>query len=127
MNTNNNEIKYEYDDECDCNTIIYSSLIERLDEQLEYDGGFGNRDAKDALNCIKWQKEEYDRLLQKMYQLKYESIKEFVERLKEIIYTQMDRVDVDGVILLTRIDNSIDNLVKEMADVKENEKLLNSK
>lgn len=43
-----------------------------------------------------------------------EAIKEFAERLKEIIYTHMDRVDVDGVVLLTRIDNSIDNLVKEM-------------
>lgn len=45
---------------------------------------------------------------------KSEAIKEFVERLKEIIYTHMDRVDVDGVVLLKRIDDSIDNLVKEM-------------
>lgn len=45
---------------------------------------------------------------------KSEAIKEFVERLKEIIYTHMDRVDVDGVVLLNRIDDSIDNLVKEM-------------
>ena len=47
-------------------------------------------------------------------QVKSEAIKEFAERLKEIIYTHMDRVDVDGVVLLTLIDNSIDNLVKEM-------------
>lgn len=47
---------------------------------------------------------------------KSEAIKEFVERLKEIIYTHMDRVDVDGVVVLTRIDNSIDNLVKEMTE-----------
>lgn len=45
-----------------------------------------------------------------------QAIKEFAERLKEIIYTHMDRTDVDGVVLLTRIDNSIDNLVKEMTE-----------
>lgn len=50
---------------------------------------------------------------------KSEAIKEFVERLKEIIYTHMDRVDVDGVVVLTRIDNSIDNLVKEMTEERE--------
>ena len=53
---------------------------------------------------------------------KSEAIKEFVERLKEIIYTHMDRVDVDGIVLLTRIDNSIDKIAKEMTEVKENEK-----
>lgn len=113
INVDDNEIKYEWDDECDCNTIIYDSLIERLEEQLEYNGGFGNRDAKDALKCIKWQKEEHDRLLQKLQQVRVETIKEFAERLKEIIYTHENRVDVDGIVLLTRIDNSIDNLVKE--------------
>lgn len=46
-----------------------------------------------------------------------EAIKEFAERLKEIIYTHENRVDVDGIVLLTRIDNSIDNLVKEMTEV----------
>lgn len=45
-----------------------------------------------------------------------EAIKGFAERLKKIIYTHMDRVDVDGVVLLTRVDNSIDNLVKEMTE-----------
>ena len=48
-----------------------------------------------------------------------EAIKDFAERLKEIIYTHENRVDVDGIILLTRIDNSIDNLVKEMTEVQE--------
>lgn len=48
-----------------------------------------------------------------------EAIKEFAERLKEIIYTHENRVDVDGIVLLTRIDNSIDNLVKEMTEVQE--------
>ena len=48
-----------------------------------------------------------------------EAIKDFAERLKEIIYTHMDRVDVDGVVLLTRVDNSIDNLVKEITEEKD--------
>lgn len=50
-------------------------------------------------------------------QIKSEAIKEFAERLKEIIYTHENRVDVDGIVLLTRIDSSIDNLVKEMTEV----------
>lgn len=49
-------------------------------------------------------------------EIKSEAIKEFVERLKEIIYIHMDRVDVDGIVLLTRIDNGIDNLVEEMRE-----------
>lgn len=57
-----------------------------------------------------------ERLLQKLQQVKSEAIKEFAERLKEIIYTHENRVDVDGIVLLTRIDNSIDNLVKEMTE-----------
>ena len=48
--------------------------------------------------------------------IKSEAIKEFAERLKEIIYTHENRVDVDGIVLLIRIDNSIDNLVKEMTE-----------
>lgn len=51
--------------------------------------------------------------------IKSEAIKEFAERLKEIIYTHSNRVDVDGIVLLTRIDNSIDKLVKEMTEEKE--------
>lgn len=51
-------------------------------------------------------------------EIKSEAIKEFAERLKEIIYTHMDRVDVDDVVLLTRIDNSIEDLVKEMTEEK---------
>lgn len=54
-----------------------------------------------------------------MSTIKFEAIKEFAERLKEIIYTHMDRVDVDGVVLLTRVDNSIDNLVKEITEEKD--------
>ena len=124
MNIDTNEIKYKWDDSRDCNTIIYDSLIERLEEQIEHNNGFGKEDAENALTCIKWQKEERDRLLQKLQQVKVETIKEFVEKLKEIIYTHENRVDVDGIVLLTRIDNSIDNLVKEMTEVKENEKII---
>ena len=46
------------------------------------------------------------------------AIKEFAERLKESIYTHENRVDIDGIILLTRIDNSIDTLVKEMTQTR---------
>ena len=53
---------------------------------------------------------------EKVETAKSEAIKEFAERLKEIIYTHENRVDVDGIILLTRIDNSIDTLVKEMTE-----------
>lgn len=63
---------------------------------------------------------EFDKKLEKQVKLeRREAIKEFAERLKEIIYTHENRVDVDGIILLTRIDNSIDNLVKEMTEVQE--------
>lgn len=34
--------------------------------------------------------------------------------MKEIIYAYENRVDVDGIIILNRIDDGIDNLVKEM-------------
>lgn len=70
----------------------------------------------DGIVCISRYKAENERLLQKLQQAKSEAIKEFAERLKEIIYTHMDRIDVDGVVLLTRVDNSIDNLVKEMTE-----------
>lgn len=56
---------------------------------------------------------------EKLRNSKSEAIKEFAKRLKEIIYTHENRVDVDGIVLLTRIDNSIDNLVKEMTKEKE--------
>lgn len=49
---------------------------------------------------------------------KIKAIKEFAGRLKEIIYMYEDRTDVDGIVILTRIDNSIDKLVKEMTEVK---------
>lgn len=113
INVDNNEIKYKWDDTCDCNTIIYSSLIERLEEQLEYNGGFGNRDAKDALQCIKWQKEEYDRLLQKLQQARVETIKEFVEQLK--IRLRRD-YKYSGKFAF---ETYLDNFAKEMIEVKE--------
>ena len=56
---------------------------------------------------------------QKIKTTKSDSIKEFADRLKEIIYTYMDRVDVDGVAILSCIDDSIDNLVKEMTGAQE--------
>lgn len=90
--------------------------------------------AKNALDLINRQAAEIERLRNrnKFLEIEYknqgnlfwarvqtsnlEAIKGFAERLKKIIYTHMDRVDVDGVVLLTRVDNSIDNLVKEMTE-----------
>lgn len=51
--------------------------------------------------------------------LKCEAIKDFAKRLKETIHEYDNRVDVDGIVLLTRIDNSIDNLVKEIVEKSE--------
>lgn len=80
---------------------------ERLKERISY--------LEESIDCSR---KEYNRLLQKMQQVKSEAIKEFTERLKEIIYTHENRVDVDDVVLLTRIDNSIEDLVKEMTEEK---------
>ena len=84
----------------------------------------------DILDLIIRQKAENERLKKNidglnvfttnhMKVIRLQAIKEFAERLKEIIYTHENRVDVDGIVLLTRIDNSIDNLVKEMTEVQE--------
>lgn len=60
---------------------------------------------------------QFDKRLEKTVKSeRRKAIKEFAERLKEMIYTHADRVDVDGVVLLTRIDNNIDNIVKEMTE-----------
>lgn len=58
-------------------------------------------------------------LSNEILEIKSEAIKEFTERLKESIYAQENRVDIDGIILLTRIDKCIDNLVKEMTEAEE--------
>lgn len=79
-------------------------------------GGCVNRCHKDALDLINRKKAEIE---QEIKEIKSEAIKEFAERLKEIIYTHENRVGVDGIVLLSRIDNSIDNLVKEMTEVEE--------
>ena len=50
---------------------------------------------------------------------KSEAIKEFAERLKKSIYVRENGFDVSDIILLTRIDNSIDNLVKEKTEVEQ--------
>ena len=112
------QFKYEWDDECncDCSIITYDSLIERLEEQLEYNNGFAKQDAQNALKFIVWQKEERDRLLQKLQQLKSEAIKEFAERLKKYfkkfsgaywMFKGEPKHIPDDIIL------DIDNLVKE--------------
>ena len=88
------------------------------------------RVGKLSIEIINRQKAEIERLKKNidglnifttnlMKVIRLQAIKEFAERLKEIIYTHENRVDVDGIVFLTRIDNSIDNLVKEMTEVQE--------
>ena len=49
--------------------------------------------------------------------IKSEAIKEFAERLDEMIYaTHGNIVDVDGIVLLSYIDDDINKLVKEMTE-----------
>lgn len=51
--------------------------------------------------------------------IKSEAIKEFAERLDEMIYaTHGNIVDVDGIVLLNHIDDDINKLVKEMTEGK---------
>lgn len=77
----------------------------------------GLEEARYELACIIDDlREERNRLLQKLQQAQSKATREFAERLKEIIYTHENRVDIDGIVLLIRIDNSIDNLVKEMTE-----------
>ena len=110
----------------DCFQCPYDNIVYKPGN-----GGCVNRCRKDALDLINRKKAEIERLKKENILLlkkkckdintarkitKSEAIKEFAERLKEIIYTHENRVDVDGIVLLTRIDNSIDNLVKEMTE-----------
>lgn len=94
----------------------------------------GNRLAKQAEEIINIQKAKIEELKAENERLKknidglnifttnyikairLQAIKEFADKLKEIIYTHEDKVDVDGIVILNRIDNSIDNLVKEMVE-----------
>lgn len=55
------------------------------------------------------------------HEIKSEAVKEFAERLTENIYTLENRVDVDGIVLLNRIVDDIDNLIKEMTEAEVNE------
>ncbi len=105
-----------------CSTLMVnavSDLISRYKAKNERLKQIINEQDKEILKLqnriIFWRKN----LNYQPEKIKSEAIKEFAERLKEIIYTHMDRIDVDGVVLLTRVDNSIDNLVKEMTEVQE--------
>lgn len=98
--------------------------LNEYDTYLMMDAAEACNEASALIDC---QKAEIERLKKNidglnifttnhMKVIRLQSIKEFVERLKEIIYTHENRVDVDGIVLLTHIDNSIDNLVKEMTE-----------
>ena len=62
----------------------------------------------DGIVCISRYKAENERLLQKLQQAKSEAIKEFAERLKEIVKFTDDTYEC------WEIEGYIDNLVKEM-------------
>lgn len=70
----------------------------------------------DILDIIIRQKAENKRLLQKLQQAKSEAIKEFAERLKETAYSYSD---ISGYQSIVVDADTIDNLVKEMAEVWE--------
>ena len=71
-----------------------------LEERISY--------LEESIDCSR---KEYNRLLQKMQQLKSEAIKEFAEKLKKRFYLIAGRCVVDVY--------HIDNLVKEMTEVHE--------
>ncbi len=80
---------------------------------------------------IDYQKAEIERLKQNIDGLnifttnhikviRLQAMKEFAERLDEMIYaTHGNVVDVDGIVLLNHIDDDINKLVKEMTEVQE--------
>ena len=71
--------------------------------------------------CIKHPvKGEHDRLLQKLQQVRVETIKEFVERLKIRLHEDYHYLGKFA------FETYLDNFAKEMVEVKENEKLLNN-
>ena len=79
--------------------------IKELEERISY--------LEESIDCSR---KEYNRLLQKMQQLKSEAIKEFAEQLKETAYSYSD---ISGYRSTVVDADSIDNLVKEMTEGKE--------
>ena len=125
------------DDGDDCSQCPYGNIVYKPGN-----GGCVNRCRKDALDLINRQKaeieelrerisyleksidcsrKEYNRLLQKLQQAKYEAIKEFAERLKSIS-TGLEIGDDKKVKMMAVSTTAIDKIAKEMTEVKENEK-----
>lgn len=75
-----------------------------LEERISY--------LEESIDCSR---KEYNRLLQKMQQLKSEAIKEFAEQLKETAYSYSD---ISGYRSTVVDADSIDNLIKEMTEVQ---------
>lgn len=87
--------------------------IKELKERISY--------LEESIDCSR---KEYNRLLQKMQQLKSEAIKEFAERLraKAEMYNSEDVEEgdlIDDLLTVGEIVEIIDNLVKEMTEVQE--------
>lgn len=78
---------------------------ERLKERISY--------LEESIDCSR---KEYNSLLQKLQQAKSEAIKEFAKRLKEKL--QWD-VEFENKLVF---ESDIDNLVKEMTEVNENDR-----
>ena len=74
--------------------------------------------ASGILDLINRQKAESERLLQKLQQAKSEAIKEFAKRLKEKCYE--DFQETYEMLSPYVTEDDIDDLVKQMTEVKEN-------
>lgn len=91
--------------------------IRRLENEIKE---INRIERENELQALEENKENAKMFLQLIERAKSEAIKEFAERLKESIYVRENGFDVSDIILLTRIDNSIDNLVKEMTEGNKN-------
>lgn len=91
--------------------------IRRLENEIKE---INRIERENELQALEENKENAKMFLQSIERAKSEAIKEFAEKLKESIYVRENGFDVSDIILLTRIDNSIDNLVKEMTEGNKN-------
>ncbi len=78
-------------------------------------------ELKESHNTINHQEAENERLLQKLQRAKSEAIKEFADRLKSISIG-LEIGDDKKIKMMVVSTTAIDNIAKEMTEVKENEK-----
>lgn len=103
-----------------CSTLMLnaaSDIINRQKVKIKSLKQIINEQDKEVLKLqnriIFWRKD----LNYQPEKIKSEAIKEFAERLDEMIYaTHGNIVDVDGIVLLSYIDDDINKLVKEMTE-----------